>query len=58
MRRFYEAWKGIEVKSVVRTAENTFFNNITEGRFFCYTVSSVSRITHLDLAIAARSKCF
>lgn len=27
MRRFYEAWKGIEVKSVVRTTENTFFNN-------------------------------
>lgn len=27
MRRFYEAWKEIEVKSVVRTTENTKFNN-------------------------------
>lgn len=27
MRRFYEAWKEIEAKSVVRTTENTKFNN-------------------------------
>ena len=27
MRRFYEAWKEIEVKSVVRTTKNTKFNN-------------------------------
>ena len=44
MRRFYETWKDIEVKSVVRTTENTNFN--TSGR----SEKSVVQTTELQTA--------
>ena len=44
MRRFYEAWKDIEVKSVVRPTENTNFN--TQER----TANSVVETTDLQIA--------
>lgn len=44
MRRFYETWKDIEVKSVVRTTENTNFNTL--GR----SANSVVQTTELQIA--------